>query len=152
MLTLVSQPLRPIPGQYVKSNCTCWVRTLTLSQSAKNRTLILSSCHSHRSADGTEVLSPLFPLDIFFSLQHRDATGDRIMHFSWGAERKCARCSSSVWAMFCSVNTYSFSSFSFFFSFFYDLTAYSCRGKTSSENNHVSSWDSFSFQQSDVSP
>lgn len=39
---------------------------------------------------------------------HRDVTGDRIMHFSWGCEYKCAHCLSSVWAMFCSVNTYSF--------------------------------------------
>lgn len=69
---------------------------------------------------------------------HRDATGDRIMHFSWGGECKCARCSSSVWAMFCSVNTYSFLWFDCLF----------LERQTSLVNNHVSSWDFFFNQMS----
>lgn len=39
---------------------------------------------------------------------HRDATGDRMMHFSWVGECNCACCFCSVWAVLCSVNTYSF--------------------------------------------
>lgn len=64
-------------------------------------------CHSQRPADGTAASSPLFPPSWLFSplLRHRDATADRIMHFSWGAKRERTGCSSSVWAMFCSVNT-----------------------------------------------
>lgn len=60
---------------------------------------------------------------------HRDATGDRMMHFSWGGECKCARCSSSARAVFCSVNTYSFSWFHCF----------SSERQTSRLNNHSSS-------------
>lgn len=65
--------------------------------------------------------------------RHKDATGDRIMHFSWGSECKCAHCSSSVWAMFCSVNTYSFLWFDCLF----------LERQTSLVNNHVSSWNIF---------
>ena len=67
---------------------------------------------------------------------HRDATWDRIMHFSWGGECECAGCSSSVWAMFCSVNTYSFLWFDCLF----------LERQTSLVNNHVSSWDFFSIR------
>lgn len=110
---------------------------------------ILPCCHSQRSADGTEALArPSPPLTFFSLLRHRDATGDRIMHFSWGAERECAGCSSSVWAMFCSVNTLN----NFFFFFMIWLLILVAQQNKPGEINHASSWDSFSFQQSDVGP
>lgn len=52
------------------------------------------------------------------------------MHFSWGGECKCAHCCSSVWAIFCSVNTYSLLWFECLF----------LERQTSLVNNHVSSW------------
>lgn len=68
---------------------------------------------------------------------HRDATGDRIMHFSWGSECKCAHCFSSGWALFL---LWQYLQFFLFFLWFDCLFL---EWQTSLVNNHVSPWDFF---------
>lgn len=115
---------RQSPLQYVQTNCTCWVSSsdsngLPIMHTNSILPSLILACWRHRST----------PSPPSWLSRHKDATGDRIMHFSWGSECKCAHCSSSVWAMFCSVNTYSFLWFDCLF----------LERQTSLVNNHASS-------------
>lgn len=102
----------PLPWQIVPytafisdstwSHSDCNVSRLPMMQPASVLLSVMSMCWRWQKS---YLVFFFFSLPLFDFFFHTDATGDRLMHFSWGLEPEWAQLGSSPGPCFCSVNT-----------------------------------------------